>query len=68
VRSQLGPIEKQLDVPHVHVLVQDGAAMLHGEVPSWEAADQIVSSVLRMSGIEAVESYLRTFWNAAVPA
>jgi hypothetical protein len=58
VRSQLGPIEKQLDVPHVHVLVHDGAAMLHGEVPSWEAADQIVSSVLRMSGIEAVESYL----------
>jgi uncharacterized protein (DUF2267 family) len=58
VRSQLGPLEKQLDVPHVHVLVHDGVAMLHGEVPSWQAADRIVSSVLRMSGIEAVESYL----------
>ena len=58
VRSELGPIEKRLDVPHVHVLVNDHTATLHGEVPSWQTADRIVSSVSRVSGIQAVESHL----------
>jgi uncharacterized protein (DUF2267 family) len=58
VRSELGPIEKQLDVPRIHVLVHDRTATLHGEVPSWQTADRIVTSVLRTSGIAAVESYL----------
>lgn len=58
LRSELGPIEKQLDVPHVHVLVHDHAATLHGEVPSWQTADRIVSSASRVSGIQAVESHL----------
>ena len=32
VRSALGPIEKELDLPRVHVMVEDGLAILHGEV------------------------------------
>lgn len=58
VRSELGPVEKQIDTPHVHVLVHDHTAMLHGEVPSWPASDRIVTSALHVSGIQAVESYL----------
>ena len=32
VRSALGPIEKELDLPRIHVLVEDGLVILHGEV------------------------------------
>jgi uncharacterized protein (DUF2267 family) len=58
VRSQLGPLEKKLDVPRVHVLVHDHHASVHGDVPSWDAADRIVHAVAHVSGIHAVESYL----------
>ena len=58
VRSELGPLEKQLDVPRVHVQVHDHHASLHGDVPTWEAADRLVTAVLHVSGIHGVESYL----------
>src|SRR5690606_13470179 len=32
IRSTLGPLEKRLDVPRVHVMVEDHVALLHGEV------------------------------------
>lgn len=32
IRSTLGPLEKQLDVPRVTVLVEGRVALLHGEV------------------------------------
>ena len=40
VRSRLGPISKALDIPHVHVMVNDHVVMLHGDVA--EAADALV--------------------------
>jgi hypothetical protein len=58
VRSELGPLKQQLDVPRVHVQVHDHHESLHGDVPTWDAADRIVSAVLHVSGIQGVESYL----------
>ncbi|MFN8035331.1 MAG: DUF2267 domain-containing protein [Acidimicrobiia bacterium] len=58
IRSELGPLEKRLDVPRVHVMVEDRVALLHGEVPTIEDADTIAEAVLDVSGVMAVESYL----------
>ena len=58
IRSELGPLEKRLDVPRVHVQVHDHHASLHGDVPTWDVADRIVSAVLHVSGVQGVESYL----------
>src|SRR5262245_2365592 len=41
VRSRLGPLEKRLDVPRIHVTVQDHVAVLHGEVPDERDAEAI---------------------------
>jgi len=58
IRSTIGPLEKQLDVPRVHVMVEDRVAMLHGEVPTLVDADTIAEAVLDVPGVMAVESYL----------
>jgi uncharacterized protein (DUF2267 family) len=58
IRSSLGPIEKHLDVPRVHVMVQDHVAVLHGDVPSEIVADRLEVAVLRVSGVQGVESHL----------
>ncbi len=58
VRSSLGPLEKRLDVPRVHVMVEDHVAIVHGDVPDAVDATRIEHAVLRVSGIEGVESHL----------
>ena len=58
VRSTLGPIEKRLDTPRVHVSVEDHIVSLHGEVPSDLAAESIEHAVHEISGVHGVESYL----------
>jgi uncharacterized protein (DUF2267 family) len=58
VRSTLGPLEKRLDVPRVHVMVEEGIAILHGDVTDVASADSIERAVMRVSGIDAVESHL----------
>lgn len=58
VRSSLGPIEKRLDLPHVHVMVEDHVVLLHGEVDSQHDAAEIESAVGAVSGVRGVESYL----------
>jgi uncharacterized protein (DUF2267 family) len=58
IRSELGGLEKRLDLPHVHVMVNDHVAMLHGEVGSQADADQIERAVEAVSGVAGVESYL----------
>jgi uncharacterized protein (DUF2267 family)/osmotically-inducible protein OsmY len=58
IRSSLGGLEKQLDLPHVHVMVEDHVALLHGEVSSDVDADQLEKSVAAVSGVVGVESYL----------
>ncbi|MGZ6969615.1 MAG: DUF2267 domain-containing protein [Acidimicrobiia bacterium] len=58
IRSDIGRLEKRLDVPHVHVMVEDHVALLHGEVPS--AADRlsIEWAVRAVPGVRGIESYL----------
>jgi uncharacterized protein (DUF2267 family) len=58
IRSSLGPLEKRLDVPHIHVLVDDHVAILHGEVPSEFDATRLEHAVMQVSGVDGVESHL----------
>lgn len=58
VRSELGPLERRLDLPHVHVMVEDHVVLLHGDVAGGEDAAAIESAVRHVSGVEGVESYL----------
>ena len=58
IRSTLGPLEQRLDVPRVHVMVENHVALLHGDVETREEAHQIEQAVAAISGVTAVESYL----------
>lgn len=58
VRSTLGPLEKRLDLPHLHVMVEEHIAFLHGEVATSEEAETLEDAAGRVSGVEGVESYL----------
>lgn len=58
IRSELGPLEKQLDVPRVHVMVEDHVAVLHGEVPTTGDRSRIEWAVLDVPGVLGIESYL----------
>jgi len=58
VRSSLGPLEKRLDLPHVHVMVDDHVVIVHGEVSSDQDARAIEHTIMRVSGVEGVESHL----------
>jgi uncharacterized protein (DUF2267 family) len=58
IRSTLGPVEKRLDVPRVHVMVEDRVAIVHGEVPSEHEASAIEHAIMRISGVTGVESHL----------
>lgn len=58
VRSILGPIEKRLDLPRVHVMVDNRIVMLHGEVGSADDARQLEQAALRVPGADSIESHL----------
>ncbi|HZS13280.1 MAG TPA: DUF2267 domain-containing protein [Candidatus Dormibacteraeota bacterium] len=58
VRSELGRLERRLDVPHVHVGVRRHVATLHGEVGTAADVAEIERRVLRVSGIWGVRSFL----------
>lgn len=58
VRSELGRLERRLDVPHVHVSVRRHVATLHGEVGGDADAAEIEKRVLQVSGIWGVRSFL----------
>jgi BON domain len=58
IRSSLGPLEKRLDVPRVHVMVDDHVAIVHGEVPDERDACAIEHAIMRISGVAGVESHL----------
>jgi len=60
VRSSIGPLEKRLHVPRVHVTVENGTAILHGEVPNNEAEAEIVKAVDGIAGVRDVRSHLTT--------
>lgn len=58
VRSTLGPVEKALDLPRVHVMVEARVARLDGEVASAADADRIEGTARAVAGITDVESHL----------
>ena len=58
IRSSIGPIEKRLDVPHVHVMVEDHVVILHGEVGNDDDVRTIEHASMRVSGVRGVESHL----------
>lgn len=58
IRSALGPLEKRLDVPRVHVTCDSHVVLLHGEIPTAEDAKEIERAVRQTSGVRGVESYL----------
>lgn len=58
IRSDLGGLEKRLDIPHVHVMVQDHVALLHGEVPTARDAEAIEQAVREVPGVRGIASHL----------
>jgi hypothetical protein len=58
IRSELGGLEKQRDLPHVHVMVERHIALLHGDVPTQADADAIEKAVAAVSGVKGVNSHL----------
>ncbi len=60
VRSTIGPLEKRLQMPRVHVTVENGVVILHGEAPNNEAESQIVTAVNDIAGVHDVRSHLAT--------
>ena len=60
IRSTIGPLQKRLDVPRVNVMVDDHFAILHGDVNDERVAAAIEDAVMRVSGVEGIESHLHT--------
>jgi uncharacterized protein (DUF2267 family) len=60
IRSSLGRLEHRLDMPHIHVMVEDHVALLHGEVDKERDAHEIEGTVAAVPGVAGVESYLHT--------
>jgi uncharacterized protein (DUF2267 family) len=58
VRSALGPVQKRLDLPRVHVMAQGQVVLLHGDVGSEDEAGQVELAALEVDGVDGVESYL----------
>jgi uncharacterized protein (DUF2267 family) len=58
VRSILGPTERRLDIPRVHVMVDDGVVTLHGAVSSDIDAHELEFTAHRVPGVRGVASYL----------
>ena len=58
VRSVLGPIEKRLDVPRVHVMVENHVVLLHGDVEWPHEAATIARAARQVSGVLDVQSHL----------
>jgi len=58
VRSMLGPLEHRLDVPRVHVMVEDAVVLLHGDVADRADAVALERGAHRVPGVRGVESYL----------
>lgn len=58
VRSRIGLIEKRLDLPRVHVMVERGIAVLHGAVASGHDEAELIRAVASVPGVEAVDAKL----------
>ena len=58
IRSTLGPLEKRLDLPHVHVMSVNHHVMLHGCVSSEADVARLEEAVLAVPGVRSVTSEL----------
>ncbi len=58
IRSELGPLEKHLDIPRVKVMVEDKVATLHGDVLSQDQVEALVRAAEAVSGVQGVRSEL----------
>src|SRR5690606_40126412 len=58
IGSSRGPRAARLDLPRVHVMVENRVALLHGEVGSAEEAAEIEQAAAAVSGVRGVESHL----------
>jgi uncharacterized protein (DUF2267 family) len=59
IRSGIGPLEKRLDIPRVHLSVHDGAVLLIGTVNTVEDISAICEAVTAVPGVTALVSNLR---------
>lgn len=58
IRSTIGPLEKQLHNSRINVTVENGTAILHGDIESTEAAIQIEEAVRGVAGVRGINSHL----------
>lgn len=58
IRSTIGPLEKQLHNSRINVTVENGIAVLHGDIESPDAATQIEDAVRGVSGVLGIRSRL----------
>lgn len=58
VRSTLGPVEHELDVPRVHLTVHDGEVLLHGRVGTLADVRALIRATERVVGVQRVTSHL----------
>ncbi|HVM53599.1 MAG TPA: BON domain-containing protein [Acidimicrobiales bacterium] len=58
IRSELGLVEHRLDIPRIHVMVERGVALLHGEVPTEDAAHVLEARVRAVAGVQDLVSHL----------
>lgn len=58
VRSRIGPLRRRLDIPRVHVMVENHVASIHGDVTVALDADVLEAAAAAVPGITAVESHL----------
>lgn len=58
IRSSIGSLIQELDIPHVHVMVEHHVALLHGEVAKPSDVSRIEAAVAKVAGVIGVESYL----------
>jgi hypothetical protein len=58
IRSTIGPLEKQLRNSRINVTVENGIAILHGDLESSEAATQIEEAVRGVAGVRDIRSHL----------
>jgi hypothetical protein len=58
IRSTIGPLEKQLHNSRINVTVENGTAILHGDIESREAATRIEDAVRGIAGVRDIRSHL----------
>jgi hypothetical protein len=58
IRSTIGPLEKQLHVSRINVTVENGIAVLHGDIESADAVTQIEDAVRGVAGVQGIRSHL----------